>query len=206
MRTSLRPIVPRPLAAAAVLAAALPFALAVTGCGGTAEPESRPAPAAGAAAPEAAGAPEATEPAETTATFETTETAPSEAAPANASPTAALEPSAAVPPAAAEPPARRRREPKPVVVEPLSEWTIDESLPTPMDLVNHEILAKFPTDDGRMVVIYRRDGQVFRRIQGKMGSLTLVEESIVDMEKLEAEQASESAKPEEPEPPGTPRR
>jgi hypothetical protein len=34
-----------------------------------------------------------------------------------------------------------------------------------------------------MVVIYRRDdGEVFRRVQGRMGGLTLVEETRVEMD------------------------
>jgi hypothetical protein len=166
-----------------VLAAALPIALAAAGCGGAAEPESRPARAAGAEAPAAPGEREAA-PGELEAAAAPAETAPAETAPVNASPTANLEPPAAAPAAAAaERPARRRKEPKPVEVEPRSEWTIDESLPTPADLARYEILAKFPKDDGRMVVIYRRDdGEVFRRVQGRMGGLTLVEETRVEMD------------------------
>jgi hypothetical protein len=184
MRISPRSPAPlRPFAAAAVLAAALPIARAAAGCGGAAEPESRPARAAGAEAPAAPGELEAA-PGELEAAAAPAETAPAETAPVNASPTANLEPPAAAPAAAAaERPARRRKEPKPVEVEPRSEWTIDESLPTPADLARYEILAKFPKDDGRMVVIYRRDdGEVFRRVQGRMGGLTLVEETRVEMD------------------------
>ena len=161
-----RPLVPRPLAAA-VLAAALPIAFAAAGCGGAADPESRPAPAAaGAETPAPAGEPDGAP------------AAPAEAAPVNASPTAALE----RPAATAKRPAPKPREPRPMVVEPRSEWTIDESLPTPKDIADKKILAKFLRDDGRMVIIYRRGGKFYRRVLGKMGSLTLVEESQIEID------------------------
>jgi hypothetical protein len=72
-----------------------------------------------------------------------------------------------------------------VVVEPRAEWSIDESIPTPADLVPYEVLAKFTKDDGRVVIIFRREGEVFRRLQGRMGGMTLVEESRIEIEEPE---------------------
>jgi hypothetical protein len=112
-------------------------------------------------------------------------------APANASAEAAI-----AAPKRAERPARRRREPPPPpVIEPRSEWTMDESIATPADLVSQEILAKFRKDDGRFVIIYRRDdGHVIRRLQGSLGAYTLVEEAIVP-----PEEGNDDSSTEEPE-------
>jgi hypothetical protein len=135
--------------AAVALSAALATVFAMAGCGGAAEPISRPEGAAPAAAePAAAGAPEG--------------------APVNASPEARIRPP---------------RTPKPPPeVEPRSEWSIDESIPTPEELEKLEILAKFKKGPD-VVIIYRaRNGDVYRRVQGALGAYTRVEESKIELE------------------------
>lgn len=111
-----------------------------------------------------------------------------EAAPVNASAEATMTPP--------QQPARKARpvsEPPPpheIVFEPRSEWTIDDSLTTPADVAHLEILAKFPRDEQRMVIIYRRrDGRVIQRVQGRLGNYALVEEADVPPEVLHPEAA-----------------
>lgn len=154
-----RPFARRPPAAPAALALAALFAaaLAMTGCGGTAEPVSRPDSAApGAAEPQPA------EPA--------VESMPEmgDEAPVNASPEARVRPP--------------RTPPPPPEVEPRSEWTIDESIETPEELEKVEILAKFKKGED-VVIIYRaQNGDVYRRVEGRLGAYRRVEESRIELE------------------------
>lgn len=144
-------------------APALVLALAAVACGGAAGPETRPA--------------RSTDPADAAESGQ-------EPAPVNASAEAALTPPAE--PSGEREPRRRREPPPPPEIEPRSEWTIDESIPTPPDLAGVEILAKFRREGEGFVFIYRRDdGEVMHRLQGRLGAYTTVEESFVPDEMLE---------------------
>ena len=68
------------------------------------------------------------------------------------------------------------------MVEPRSEWSIDESIPTPEELEKLEILAKFKKGED-VVIIYRaKNGDVYRRVQGALGAYSRVEESKIELE------------------------
>lgn len=91
-----------------------------------------------------------------------------DAAPVNASPAASVRPPHTPPP--------------PPEVEPRSEWSIDESIPTPEELQGLEILAKFKKG-ADLVIIYRaKNGDVYRRVEGSLGSYKRVEESKIELE------------------------
>lgn len=144
------------IALATLFVAVLAAPLALTGCGGTTDPVSRPETAPGAAAPQPA------EPAVESMPEMTDE------APVNASPTARVRPP--------------RTPPPPPEVEPRSEWTIDESIATPEELEKLEILAKFRKGDD-VVIIYRaKNGDVYRRVEGQLGAYRRVEESRIELE------------------------
>lgn len=73
--------------------------------------------------------------------------------------------------------------PAATAVEPRSEWKIDGSIPTPEELREREILAKFRHDDGSVIIIYRRpNGDVYRRKTGTLGAFIRVEEQKIELE------------------------
>jgi hypothetical protein len=91
-----------------------------------------------------------------------------EPAPVNSSPEARVRPP--------------RTPPPPPEVEPRSEWSIDESIETPEELRGLEILAKFKKG-ADVVIFYRRpNGDVYRRVEGRLGSYRRVEESKIEIE------------------------
>ncbi|MEM7481752.1 MAG: hypothetical protein AAF481_11305 [Acidobacteriota bacterium] len=66
----------------------------------------------------------------------------------------------------------------PKILDP-SEWTIDESIETPVELRKYTILAKVHGDDDITYIIYEKDGRkVQRRIRG-LGAMMAVDEQDV---------------------------